>query len=460
MTNASPMITATRFEIPSMQKSPGNIRRCTCFVLSSCILFFWLGTAVASAHAYVIATTPGFNENLHSPPEEVDVSFDEPIAVDSNGAVVVRGSNGTTYPCSGGAHIDPDDDTLLVCTLRARLAPGAYSVSWRATSADTHVVHGVFSFGVRTAVHAYTGETASIYDPSGVLAGTVRWLTLAGVAALIGALGFSLLVLNSGQTQPGVDELQRTCRTLCVAGATLALLASLGALDVQSAAATGTDAVRTLPRLAQVFDSIWGRAWLIRVGLLCVLLATTLVRRLNPLSAVAAVGVAATLSASGHANARAFGGNLLPFFADWVHLGAASLWSGGLLVFVFGLRPALAGVEEKGRTEFFRRLIIRFSGVALVAVATILATGTYAALLHIASVALLFGSLYGRIVLAKLLLLIVLLVLGHVHYRQGRGNISRLPFVATVTGEAAIVFAVLALSAVLAGLAPGYNAPL
>jgi copper transport protein len=429
---------------------------------ASLVLLFSLESAGASAHAYIVKTAPVTNATVRTSPREVSISYDEPIEIESRAALVVRAADGTTYPCSGGAHLDPNDATRVVCTLLVQLQRGAYTVSWRVTSADTHVVHGNFSFGVAAAVHGRSDATASIYDPSGALAGVLRWLTLIGIAALLGALGFERFVLRARAfhvTAGGaLALLRRNCRVLCSAGAALALLASLAALVVQAAAATGTDAVRALPSLSNVvFGSEWGAAWLVRVTLLCVILLLMRSRRLAPLALVAAALVPVSLSASGHAVASGHPAqSVVPVVADWIHLSAAALWSGGLAAFSFGLRPALAALALDERPAFVRKTIARFSRVASTAVAAIVASGVYAGILHVGSPATLFGSLYGRVILAKVLLLVPLLSIGYLHYRQGHGHASRLDFVTTVTGETAIAVAVLGLSALLTGLAPPY----
>src|SRR4029078_649844 len=78
-------------------------------------------------------------------------------------------------------------------TLR-RLPKGAYTVRWSAISNDSHVGHGVYTFGVRVEARALsqafgaTGPTSSEH--------IVRWLYFICLAMLTGGLGFRLLVLR------------------------------------------------------------------------------------------------------------------------------------------------------------------------------------------------------------------------------------------------------------------------
>src|SRR6185312_7102376 len=103
-----------------------------------------------------------------------------------------------------------------------------------------------------------------------------------------------------------------------------------------------------------------------------------------------------------------------------------------------------------------RESIAKFSSLAIGSVAAIAVTGTYASILHVASLQALGGSLYGRIVLAKIALLLGLISFGYRHFRQGRREAARWSFGVTIVWETAVVVVVIGLSAVLTGLAPPF----
>jgi copper transport protein len=396
-----------------------------------CLVLIFSCAAQAQAHAYVVASSPAANGTIAASPREVSVSFDEPVTIESSRALVVTGEDGRTHPCAAGARIDPDDETLVVCKLSDTLPRGAYVVSWRVTSADTHVVHGVFSFGVGVAVNGPSGEVPSIYDPSGALATVLRWLVLAGIIAVAGASVFEMFVA------PG--PLAPALRTW---GILTALAAGLLALDVQAAAASGTDLVRALPDLPRIVaGSTWGIAWLVRTF---ALVSIGAFGRTRAAFSLVLAGVALlTISISGHAVANGLTSQtILPLVADWIHLAAAAIWAGGLMMFVGGPRT--------------RESIARFSSLAIGSVAAIAVTGTYASILHVASLQALGGSLYGRIVLAKIALLLVLISFGYRHFRHGRREAARWSFGVTIVWETAVVVVVIGLSAVLTGLAPPF----
>ena len=63
-------------------------------------------------------------------------------------------------------------------------------------------------------------------------------------------------------------------------------------------------------------------------------------------------------------------------------------------------------------------LVPVFSPVALVSAGVLLATGTLAAFVHVESVGALFGSTYGRLLLAKVAIVLLVMVLGAINWRR------------------------------------------
>ena len=76
--------------------------------------------------------------------DAVTLVYDEPVSTTADALGVYD---------SAGKRVDAHDvlrpaaDSMSV-TIPHRLARGTYTVAWRATSADTHVVHGAFVFSV------------------------------------------------------------------------------------------------------------------------------------------------------------------------------------------------------------------------------------------------------------------------------------------------------------------------
>jgi len=139
--------------------------------------------------------------------------------------------------------------------------------------------------------------------------------------------------------------------------------------------------------------------------------------------------------------------------ADWAHLAGAAIWFGGIATFAVGLRAARAAIGDSARPAFTATVLSRFSGIALPAVVALIAGGIFGSIAHFVTVPSLTATPYGRVILAKALLLVPPLALGFYHYRSARRPSSR-TFTITLACEATLMVAILALSAMLTGLPP------
>ena len=98
----------------------------------------------ASAHAYLIRTSPAASGVLNSPPTNVSLTFDE--AVEPRFATIsvtnVNGTQETTAPVNRS----PANPDTLVVPIRHGLPEGWYLIYWRAISVDGHPVNGAFTY--------------------------------------------------------------------------------------------------------------------------------------------------------------------------------------------------------------------------------------------------------------------------------------------------------------------------
>jgi copper transport protein len=279
----------------------------------------------------------------------------------------------------------------------------------------------------------------------GVAQGAVVFLT--GLAAFVALVWLPAKRAAGGErdaTEPFVRPLWALLGLLVVAGAV--------ELALYAVEASGQPFSPELFRQA-LFETRVGNVWAARVGLgvLVVAVATWAARPGRSALWWAAAGLGGvllvTLTQVSHAAAEA---RPLPFLADWLHAGAASLWTGGLL----GLTLALLGPMRAGpaqeRKELRRRAVRRFSRVATVAVIVLISTGTYAILLHVPNISALFTTPYGNALLAKLVLLVFLLAVGAANLLlQGRGPFERL-----VGLELALALGIFAATGLLTSLPP------
>ena len=170
----------------------------------------------------------------------------------------------------------------------------------------------------------------------------------------------------------------------------------------------------------------WGRIWILgMVGSILMpvlfLAASPAVRRGAARRAswvpatVLALAMCVFPALTGHAaGSENLGALLIP--ADTLHVLAAGSWIGGLL-FVL-----VADGRERHRSgpdgSLLADLVPVFSPVALVSAGVLLATGTLAAFVHVESVGALFASTYGRLLLAKVALVLLVMILGAINWRR------------------------------------------
>jgi copper transport protein len=377
----------------------------------------------------------------------VRLSFDQSVKTLPNG---IRVYDSTGRLVSGAAHnVDP---LTIDVTLR-RLPKGAYTVRWSAISNDSHVGHGVYTFGVRVEAPALsqafgaTGPTTSEH--------IVRWLYFLCLAMLTGGLGFRLLVLRRDAS----PEAERRFYLLTGAGV-------IGALEVGIVAflLRAQDALQ-LPFTSFLYgdlspfakDTRFGEAFVVMelgfavVAALLFLAWLTERRWLLWPAFGLSLGLGSGLSLASH---QSDDRGWLPSFADWVHLSAASLWIGGLLSL------GLVVWRDRGlrRTAFWR-----FSEIAGPLVALVVAAGVYMSFKRVPALDDLWSVGYGKLLLAKIALVCLALSWGAFHHFVVRPRIER-PEVQgrvrwSLAGEAAVAVTILLLAAVLVDSKPPASTP-
>jgi copper resistance protein D len=199
-------------------------------------------------------------------------------------------------------------------------------------------------------------------------------------------------------------------------GLALLIVCAFAGLIARSVEMSGQPVSRIFPVLPLVlFKTHYGTVWLVRIGALVLLaVAKTAVRYRDTrpflvLMLVLALAVSMTSSASGHgADAGDFS---LREIMDWLHLMAACLWGGGLMVLTFSVLPDLIG-RQGGSAPLISQVVGRFSAMAGIAVAMTLITAVYNFWAEVRTVAAMVQSTYGLMVAAKIVLFGILVNLG------------------------------------------------
>jgi copper transport protein len=410
--------------------------------LCACAL---LAPALAWAHATLKFASPGFGQELKASPRTIRLGFDQYVSFPS---IQVYNDAGKTFagPAVGRG-------LSVVAPLRRRLPRGAYTVRWHVLSADGHVVAGVWTFGVRvkapppTEAYGASGPTRTEH--------VVRWLYFLSFAVLIGALGFRLLCLGSAVP----PQVEKRLFALSLAGA-------IGAVEVGIAAfCLRCEDVLQLPFSKYLYGDLtpiadgtrFGEAFVVMtlgfaaVSALVYLAWLLEMPRLYAAALVLSIGLLSGLSLSGH-DAVDAGSSKATELADWVHISAASLWLGGLLALAVAVWPVAPDLR--------RDAFVRFSRLATVLVALVLAAGTYLALVRVPHLADLWTQGYGEVLLVKISLVALAVSWGAVHRffvrprldRAGAGTLTRVG--RSLAGESLVGVAVLLAAAILVDSKP------
>jgi methionine-rich copper-binding protein CopC len=141
------------------------------------VLLMLSGTAIAWAHATRVATDPPENASVATSPARVSATFNEPMQT-VFAAMTIVGPDGNLW--SSG---DPKVDGAVVSVAVTPLGPvGTYTVNYRATSADGHVVSGSWSFELTKPGSGHPGPSAAAGTPD---TGLPIWPFLVGTVVLI-----------------------------------------------------------------------------------------------------------------------------------------------------------------------------------------------------------------------------------------------------------------------------------
>jgi copper resistance protein C len=148
----------------------------TAVLLATLLLF--AGTAVASAHATRIATDPSEKASLTTGPARVSATFNERMQP-SFAAMTVVGPDGNLWSTG-----EPQVEGAVVSVAVLPLGPaGTYTVNYRATSADGHVVSGSWTFALTQPGSGQPGPSAAA--GTGAESGLPVWPFVAGATVLI-----------------------------------------------------------------------------------------------------------------------------------------------------------------------------------------------------------------------------------------------------------------------------------
>ena len=375
-----------------------------------------------SAHAQLVASSPGAGEIVADAPARLVLIFSERLE-DGFSSFDLTDADGRAIGSRLGS-VDPDDRFQLVADLPP-LADGVYQVRWRSLSqADGHTASGFFSFGVGDVAPVPGGGAGhEAFEPD---ATTVvgRWV---GYLGLLGGFGLPILAVVVLRHPPRAE-----------------IIRLVGGLILLSAVATLVLAVRAGGEVeggdigAYLLESRNGTLQLARAvalaagGAAALFLAGRAAKAALAVNGGTALMGIVLLIAAGHASA-------LPGFSAMasqvVHVAAAGVWTTGVvLLALVAWRP---GIVTRQR-EPLVRCLPRFSAVALVSIGLVGVTGFFAGWSQTGSL-LDPGTAYGWVLLVKLLLAVGALAFGGINFLFGERLTGLRPRLAAEIGLALAV---------------------
>ena len=344
----------------------------------------------ASAHASLASSDPAADSVLQAAPDQVLLTFTE--AVDAvPEAIRVLAADGTEVDIG---EIGQNGADTLVAAL-PELNVGTYLVAWTAVSGDSHPINGAFSFSIGAPSDVTSGllDDLAAAEPGGaaeVWLGVGRFVSFAGLAVLGGGLLAVTLCAPSLLAARRVRNLLLFAAAIGLAGTMIMICAQA---SITGAGPLDASAWRA------VVDSRSGRWWFSRLPLFVVGAGLVLFREFartqvwRGVSTGAFALVCGIYAAGGHGiSGREVAAG---FLATLLHVAAMSLWLGGLVLIV---------VVERRRTF---ALAARFSPYALAAVVVLAGTGVFNTWRQMGTLAGFTDSTYGKWLLVKLALVVV-----------------------------------------------------
>ncbi len=456
------------------QRRGGNTsyrRRLASGVFVGPLLAFLSVTALA--HAKLERSEPKNNFALPQAPKLVELWFSEELEA---------GLNTIEVKDQTGKRVDRGEVVLAEGNKKAQvelgeLAPGVYTVTWKALSADQHAMRGSFTFTLiapsegsgtvppnslqtpattPVAGHPHQEQvspsaTNDVQDSGDrILWGRTlaRWLSYIAMMLLFGGFAFRSLVLvpalrtlfdGAEQVEATTAAARRIVRVLWLAvsllGVTSIFALVVQASDVFDKSFTGSLSPRVL---TQLLATGYGSSWMLQVGSLIsiaiiLLLLTRGIKR-QPKSQhsglwwaglVAGAVLLIAPSWTGHAmvSVKHF---RLAVLTDWLHLIAGGLWVGGLFHLALAWPAALSKIPDHNRPAALHEVIRSFTRTAMPSVVLLVLAGLYNTWAHVPGIRALWETPYGQALSVKLLLVLLMLLLGAINNYHFGKRVARL----------------------------------
>jgi len=415
------------------------------FLPSSLIFFFLVFitsyfTAQVYAHPIITDSNPKQFQSLENPPDRVTVYFSEPIVLPYSQISVID-SEGNRADEGNPENYNGDTSTISV-PLKTGIGEGTFTINTKVLSAvDGHVVDGsvVYSIGGGEADFSQIkSKSKDIFDLLSIDNSLSRIPGYVGQIVIVGASFIFLWIQKplskyewiKSLLQPNLYLIRRDLIKLIIIGNILVLFSIIATVLIQASAIGGS--------VWDVLTTEFGKIIIIRLGLGLILLGFLLFcykkfkiskkekDKVVYFIAIMCLGLSLlfTNSMISHSAAlKSFG----PILIDYFHGIAASFWIGGLifLTFIFVSKIFLIKDEEL-KAKIISMVIPRFSVIIIPVLGSISITGPILLWSIESNLSTTIASLYGKILIVKLILAAIMIILGGYHQFITEKRISTL----------------------------------
>ncbi len=405
--------------------------------------------AAAAADMVLVTTNPSDTAITSQAPTEVRLTFDEPVN-QIGASIQLIAPNGTHFELGAPHRLG----RILIQAVKPGLPAGTTIAVWNAISEDGHVASGEFTFSVGSP--SPTADAPETTRPAGaqVITATLRALRFAAIIIVIGLVALLLFVWEPLRrrdvpdsrvvTAPADARFRATTGWLGLGASLTVVLLCLAYLPIE-AWSNGI----TVSELLQLRKGRIDLAALLLAAsaVPCLWVATKGARRAATIAAAGIVLLlAATPGLAGHASAQSPVWRSVAI--DWVHVIAAGTWGGGLIVLAVVVPRMLRTMTADEHAPLVRSIVHRFTRLALGGLIVLVVTGVLSAVLFAGSITAIADTSWGRLVIAKAII-VAIAVVAVIYVRRTGDNFARI-----VKFEALLILIAIALTGVLTGLAP------
>lgn len=396
--------------------------------------FVTAGTAHrAEAHAALVSSNPSNGEKVNRPPARVILNFSEPLERKLT-QISVTDIDGT--PVDEGDIEFDDADPKFASIGVPTLDPGLYIVEFdNVSTVDGHPWSGVFQFIVLNPdgslpegadfdpdLVGSTGSTGLLPKTADIIA---KWIALVSAATVAGAAFWVFAIarpaaafLEEDDHRPTVERAEKwytyvshILLPLAFIAMSILILVTISRFEVPTGLLEYLSTIQT-GRYRAVFALMMLVAV---VGVDITYLSYNRRLRTAGLAASTAAILIALLTFSLTSHGGTGAGSFWAVSSDYIHLLTSSLWLGMLVMLgpiIFWSRRILS---EDTRFLYLANVFDRFSVAAGVSVILILASGVFNGLVQLPSWSAWVDTTYGRVLLAKMILLVPLLAISGIN---------------------------------------------